>query len=244
MPTTLTGSATKATTVSGPSAGEVGSSSAMRGSLQTLIDNDVYMQTLVETTGITVVRTAASSAALKALASVGNNGVVLLTSTGRLYRRNTAGTGSDVGTVYYDHDSESGGWDAVLPPNSVINRGTQTAGSVFSTTSSTYAAVTGASITLTGGKTGDIVRVTGNLFLNAYTDEVYVIARVTDGAAANNDLSTQETYSAGAVYSPLLAFHTLTADGSITVTLRAKNGNNATSVDTTVKAWQVEIIRP
>jgi hypothetical protein len=254
VPTNITDSSSWTATIQTVANGDAGSETNFALAPQGLANRTKYLYDEVITNGIKKIRTAASTAALKALASVSNNDVVFVSAgQGFLYKRNTSGTGSDSGIWYLDHDTESGGWDLVR--NTTSGAGlfgvSRLAGvAAFSTTSSTFATVTGSSIAIAGCKTGDVVEISAVMKANADTDIVYVEARVTDGAAANNDLTTQRiqvgtaaTAQPDIITVPLQAYHELAADGTATVVLRAKNNDNATSVTVTplsiiVKVWR------
>lgn len=249
MPTTLTGTASYSTTVDGPSSGETATSAAMRASLQTLINNTAYFKQVVESTGIQKIKSVAGSAALKALAGVSNNDVVFDTTNCRLYRRNTGSSGSDSESIYFDHDTEAGGWDLIRPPRQTVNWGVTTGVALYSTNSATFSDVTGASVTLAGARAGDHVLVRCHATTDTNGDALIARIRVTDGASTNNDLTSQQSFvqddtAANAQTIPILGYHSLAADGTVVVQIRAAALSGGTTVDIQVRYLEVEIIRP
>src|SRR5687767_6473411 len=114
MSSTITGSSSFSNTATVPSDGDAANAASVSTPFQTVLNNTRYCQQILESSGIKIVRSVATLAALEALTSVANGEVAMVSGSGLVcfWRRNTAGTGGTT-SLYRDHATEAGGWDAV-----------------------------------------------------------------------------------------------------------------------------------
>jgi hypothetical protein len=242
MSSTITGSSSYSNSATVPSDGDAASASSVVTPLQTLLNNDRYLQQLLESTGIKLVRSVATLAALDALTSVANGEVAMVSGSGLvcLWRRNTAGTGSTTG-LYRDHASEAGGWDAVRFGDSLFAtdeyQDTSAYGTAISSTSSTSYTDTAATISIGGCKTSDIVIVKADFMIErtntTYTSTAEVA--ITENGGSDQELLTtvrQVPTDAGDTTRLRTAFsvcgrHDITTSGTLVVKIRIKSSNAA-----------------
>jgi hypothetical protein len=206
MPTSLTGSASYTGTVDGPSAGEVAQSAAMRGSLQTLINNDAYFASLIGTSGSGTmkIKTFANKAALIADTTAINGDVVLMvthpsggTTVPTFWRRNTSGSGSDT-RDYLDASTGSGGWDLIRSPASLYiaeYKDTQAWGTtIVSTTSTSWVDATNVYAELSNCAAEDKIVIGVSLLLERgdVAQTAYARLAVTENGGADIVLSETE----------------------------------------------------
>ena len=246
MPGTLTGTATYSNTATSPTDGDVQTAASVNTPLQTVLNNTRYLQQILESTGATKIKQVADAATLAALVSIADGDVVIQDDENALYRRNTSGTGATSGSFYIDHATEAGGWDLIRPENSLYGAASVTAVADRSQATSTHTAVSGSSLSVTGGRSGDTVLLTAMVVVNPNSDEVYLKAKVTDATPTVNDLSTQVARCQGTQIQTVTYFarYDLTVAGTVTAELFFANGDNATNVTVGVKYFRMEIIRP
>lgn len=249
MPTVLTGSASYSATSQGPSAGEVATSAAMRGFLQTILDNTAYAYSLIGVggTGIRKILSYAGGAAIRAAASIANGEIVFDSTNNKIYRRNTGSSGSTNNEWYLDHDTEAGGWQLVRPKNAIIDHGATLAVASANTTSSTYADVAGTATSINDVLTGDVIHVWCLVKMTAHASSgANFRLRFVDGAAASNvfgPTSIQVAAGDGAEFKMVCYRYTVTADGGGTLYAQHASADNVNTVSTEVLSLQFMLLR-
>ena len=249
MPTTLTATTTYSATSEGPSAGEVATSAAMRGFLQTILNNTGHLYSIIGTggTGIRKILSYAGGAAIRAAVGIANGEIVFDSTNNKIYRRDTGSSGSTNNEWYLDHDTEAGGYKLIRSKNAIIDHNAVLAVASASTTSSTYADVPGASIGVNDALNGDVLHVWCMVKMTAHASSgANFRLRFIDGAAVSNVLgptSMQVTAGDGLEAKMVCYRYPITADGGGTLYAQHASQDNTNSISTEVMSLQFLLIR-
>ena len=109
MSTPFSETATWISPVSGPDNGELADAGSVDGPFQGLVSRTAYLKALVESTGVKLVRSVATFAAMKALTGMAAAEVCIVLGAG-MYQFLTGAPVADVGYLNYSATSGAGNW--------------------------------------------------------------------------------------------------------------------------------------
>lgn len=243
MPTNLTDSSTWTTPVSVPTDGDpvaAGSGSNIRTTFQTFANRTKYLYDILTSSGVTKVRKAATTSALKGLSSPVEGDIAILATGGipQLFTfRSTALAGSDLTNLRYDSTTATGYWvspwfyivslssgspqldvQTLPPPNRIVSvaESGETSGS---TTPTAPGGVFGPSLSV-AVETGDLVLLEGHCtFAPNGADASGTVSIAVNGTPQPFSARNWSCANAGAMPLTPSVLYTAVADGTITVRL-------------------------
>ena len=213
MPSSLTGTGASFTNpIIAPADGDTRNAASVQTAFQSLIDNDKFLQLILQSTGITKIRKVTSTANLKAIAGPVEGDVAILATGGlpQVYTfRSVALAGSDIAGARYDSTTVAGYWvspwlhiadisgasprldvQTLPPPNRIVQSFEVVDNAPSSVTWANGASwrATDAQTILTGIEVGDIIELTGSLVWSVDSGTEVVSVRLyrsdSGGAAA------------------------------------------------------------